>query len=106
MVYGPASIVCALLTLCLIPPATLGGVVAIAFIYGFFSGVMIALPIVCLVRLTPDKTKIGTRLGMGIGLASLGMLVGRPGAGAVLGSDPDNLRWTDTWIHGGCAMLA
>ncbi|KAJ1561567.1 hypothetical protein HK405_003514, partial [Cladochytrium tenue] len=104
--FGPASIVCAILTFCLIPSPTLGGVVAIALLYGFFSGAMIALPAVCFVHLTPDKTKIGTRLGMGIGVASLGMLAGGPSAGAILGSDPADLKWTDTWIYGGCTMLA
>jgi hypothetical protein len=83
---------------------TLGGVTTIAVLYGFFSGVFIALPPVCFVRLTKDKSKIGTRIGMGFSLLGFGVLAGGPAGGAILDSDSraSHLEWDNLWIYGGC----
>lgn len=40
---------------------------------------------------------------MGFALVALGMLVGGPGSGAILGPDHD---WTSTWVFGGVMLLA
>jgi hypothetical protein len=54
--------------------------------------------------LTKDKTKIGTRIGMGFGMISFGTLVGGPGGGAILGK-ADLLNWDGLWIFGGVTAL-
>jgi hypothetical protein len=54
------------------------------------------------VVLTEDKSRIGSRIGMGFAFLALGTLVGGPGAGAILGS---NLDWTSTWVFGGVMMI-
>ncbi|KAF2148920.1 major facilitator superfamily transporter monocarboxylate [Myriangium duriaei CBS 260.36] len=100
-IIGPGALICAILTLCLIAVHSTGGLVAIAVFYGFFSGVFIALPPVCIAILTPDKTKIGTRLGMAFAFLSFAVLIGGPGAGALLGADPMDLHWNKTWAFGG-----
>lgn len=79
------------------------GYILIAIFFGFFSGVFIALPTVVYIVLTQDKSRIGTRIGMGFALLSLGMLVGGPGGGAILGP---GLDWTSTWVFGGVMLLA
>lgn len=53
--------------------------------------------------LTKDKSRIGTRIGMGFAMIGVGPLIGGPGAGAILGSDMD---WTSTWVFGGVMLLA
>ena len=78
------------------------GIIIAAIFAGFFSGVYVAMPPVCFVALTKDKSKIGTRIGMGFGTISLGMLVGGPAAGAILGSG-GHLDWTGLWAFGGAA---
>lgn len=40
---------------------------------------------------------------MGFALLGLGVLVGGPGGGAVLGPEHD---WTSTWVFGGVMLLA
>ncbi|KAJ1539922.1 hypothetical protein HK405_012271, partial [Cladochytrium tenue] len=105
-IFGPAALICAILTFCMNAVTSLGGVVALAVLYGFASGVFVSLPAVCYIRLTADKAKLGTRMGMGFALAALGMLAGGPGGGAVLGRFSEDRHWTNLWVYGGCTMLA
>ena len=63
---------------------SVAGVVAFSIFYGFFSGAVVSLPPTALMGLSPDLTKVGTRLGMSFSFAGLGLLVGNPIAGAIL----------------------
>lgn len=81
------------------------GMVIEALFFGFFSGVFIALPPVMFVALTKDKSKVGTRIGMGFAIVSLGVLAGGPGAGAILGTG-EELHWNGAWIYAGLCALA
>lgn len=103
--FGPAALVCAVLTFSMVAVKTLGGVTVVALIYGFFSGVYVALPPVCFVRLTKDKSKIGTRIGMGMATCGLGVLSSGPIGGAILGTNAEDLHWTRLWIFSGCLMI-
>ena len=76
-----------------------------ALLFGFFSGIFIALPPVLFVALTKDKSKIGTRMGMGFAMIGLGVLCGGPGGGGILGNDSRNLEWTGVWVYAGVAGL-
>jgi MFS family permease len=98
---GPGALVCSILIFCMLAVKSAAGVVVVAAFFGFFSGVFIALPPVCLAALTKDKSKIGTRLGMAFGITSCSALLGGPGSGAVLGADGTDLHWTRTWVFGG-----
>ncbi|KAK0612631.1 major facilitator superfamily domain-containing protein [Bombardia bombarda] len=98
---APGAIICGALTYAMIGVHSLAGVVIITLLYGFFSGVFISLPPVCFVRLTKDKSKVGTRIGMGMATLGFGVLTGGPGGGGVLGTDPSDLRWTSLWAFGG-----
>jgi MFS family permease len=105
-VFGPAGVLCGALTLCLIVATNLGGVVTVSLLYGFFSGVYVALPPVCFVRLTADKSKVGTRIGMGFAFTSVAVLTGGPGGGGVLGTNVPDLHWRSLWIYGGvCSII-
>lgn len=81
------------------------GIVVCTLLFGFFSGIFIALPPVLFVKLTKDKSKIGTRMGMGFAMIALGVLCGGPGGGGILGNDRQNLHWTGVWIYAGVAAL-
>ena len=82
-----------------------GGMVVVTLLFGFFSGIFIALPPVLFVVLTKDKSKIGTRIGMGFTMLGIGVLAGGPGGGSILGNNPKNLHWDATWIYGGVCVL-
>lgn len=72
----PGAAICSILIFCMIAVNGLGSIVVLAIFFGFFSGVFIALPPVCLVALTADKSKIGSRIGMAFGFMGFGCLAG------------------------------
>ena len=73
-----------------------------AVLFGFFSGASIALvPTIC-IPLTPNMAVLGTRLGMQFVPNAVGVLIGIPIAGAILGQTKD---WTGLQAFCG-AMLA
>lgn len=64
----------------------LGGIIAFAILYGFFSGAIVSLPPTALAALSPDLSRVGTRMGMCFSFAGFGLLLGSPIAGAILKS--------------------
>ncbi|KAL3492073.1 major facilitator superfamily domain-containing protein [Aspergillus germanicus] len=90
--------------LCLITVTSEAGLIVIAVFSGFFSGALIGLPPLCFVALTEDKSKIGTRIGMGFGMMAFGVLAGGPGAGDILGGGRD-MNWDGLWVFGGVTTL-
>jgi len=62
-----------------------GGLIVIALLYGFFSGAILSLPPMVVVSLSPSLGVIGTRLGTICAVASIGLLLGTPISGAILG---------------------
>ena len=101
---APGAIIVGVLILCMIAVASEASIIVVAILIGFFSGVFIAMPPLCFVALTKDKTTIGTRIGMGYGLIGLGTLAGGPGGGDILGA-ADPLDWTGLWAFGGVACI-
>lgn len=102
----PGAFICAILVFCNMAVSSLGGIVVQALLFGFFSGIFVALPPVCFFSLTADKTKLGTRLGMGFAVIALGVLAGGPGGGGILQSDPENLNWNGTWAYSAATLIA
>ncbi|CEL03768.1 hypothetical protein ASPCAL04912 [Aspergillus calidoustus] len=100
----PCCAMVGVLILCLITVTSEAGLIVIAVFSGFFSGALIGLPPLCFVALTEDKSKIGTRIGMGFGMMAFGVLAGGPGAGDILGGAGD-LNWDGLWVFGGVATL-
>ena len=91
-----------ILALCLLAAKSLGGVIAIAVLYGFFSGAFVSLPPTIVVQLSPTRGVIGTRLGMAFSGVALGVLIGSPIGGAILG--PQN-NFTGLWVFGGVMVI-
>ena len=102
----PGAVLVSIVLFSLIAVTSAGGLVAATVFFGIFSGVFIALPPVCFVALTEDKSKIGTRIGMGMAIFALGTLAGGPGGGAILQMDPNHLDWTGMWAFGGSCIMA
>lgn len=100
-ILAPGALICGVLTYALIGVTSLAGIVILTLLYGFMSGVFIALPPVLFVTLTKDKRKVGTRMGMGFAILGFGVLAGGPGGGAILGKEHNNLHWTALWAYGG-----
>lgn len=104
-VITPGAFCVGIVLLCMIAVKSAGGLIVLALLFGFFSGIFIALPPVLFVVLTKDKSKVGTRIGQGFAIVALGVLAGGPGGGGILG-DGDNLHWTPLWVFGGVMCIA
>ncbi|ATY58505.1 MFS general substrate transporter [Cordyceps militaris] len=104
---GPFNIVSGCTVLCgglmfsLIHLSSLGGVVVVALLYGFFSGAFVSLPPTCFVKLSPDRGVIGTRMGMGYVVMTVGNLIGTPVAGKIL----QDHGFNSMWVFGGVLSI-
>ncbi|KAJ3528442.1 hypothetical protein NM208_g10198 [Fusarium decemcellulare] len=96
----PLTMLLGVTMLCLLGVHNPTGMIVEAVVTGFFSGVVIALPPICFHVLTENKSMVGTRIGQGFAIGGLGLLIGGPSAGAVLGT-ADPLNWTGLWVYGG-----
>ncbi|KAI0388507.1 MFS general substrate transporter [Xylariaceae sp. FL0594] len=99
-VQTQATVVAALLTYSLIAVRNTAGLVIFSVLIGVTSGAFTGLPATGIVALSPDKSKVGTRLGMTLAYVGVGVLVGNPIAGAILGNDRD---WVGLVVF--CATL-
>ena len=79
-------------------------VVTVTAIAGFLSGIFTAMPPLCFTRLVKEQDKLGTWIGTGYAIASLGLLIGGPIGGAILGQG-ETRHWATLWTFAGTIML-
>ncbi|KAH9905816.1 major facilitator superfamily domain-containing protein [Xylariomycetidae sp. FL2044] len=88
---------------------TVLGLVVFAVLYGFMSGAFMGLAAASIVRLSSDKSKIGTRIGMTLTLVGFGVLISNPVAGSILG-DGENwvglIVWCGSLLAGASLAFA
>ncbi|GES65077.1 monocarboxylate permease-like protein, mch4 [Aspergillus terreus] len=99
---APTTLILGVTVLCMLGVHNAAGMIVEAIVTGFFSGVVVAMPPVCFRILTKNPSMIGTRIGQGFAIGGLGLLIGGPSAGAVLGTQKP-LEWTGLWVYGGAA---
>lgn len=102
----PGALITSILIYCMLAVDSLAGLVVQAVFLGFFTGVFVSLPPLCFARLTQDKSKLGTRMGMGFGTLSITVLLGGPATGQIIGDDLNNLHWNSSWAWGGSLVMA
>ncbi|KAH0837430.1 Major Facilitator Superfamily protein [Fonsecaea pedrosoi] len=83
-IQGPSLFVTALLVFVWIPCRTLGGLLAITVLYGFFSGAVIATPPAVVASMTEDLRRFGGRMGVMFLTMACSSLVGPPVMGAII----------------------
>lgn len=98
----PCAFLTGILSLCLIGTHNTAGLIVICALYGFFSGTFVSLPPTIFVHLTKNRALIGTRMGMGFSIVSVGLLIGTPISGAILNAT----GFPQTWIFGGVMTLS
>jgi predicted MFS family arabinose efflux permease len=81
----PATSITALLAFCWIAVNSTAGTIVLSLLYGFSSGGFVSLPPVVMAAITKDLRSYGTRLGMFFAIVSVGLLIGTPIGGAILG---------------------
>lgn len=103
-VQGPAVAVSALLVLVWIPVHSLGALIVLCLLYGFFSGAILALPAPSIASMTTDMTTIGGRIGVLFIAMSLSSLIGAPVTGAIV--QAQNGSFVGAQIFSGVIMVA
>lgn len=98
----PCCIMSGVLSLCLIAVRSVGGLIVVCVLYGFFSGALVSLPPTIFVHLSPNRGMIGTRMGMGFAIVSVGLLIGTPICGWILNGS----SFTYVWVFGGVCVVA
>jgi MFS family permease len=81
---------------------TLGGMVIWSLLYGCFSGSFVSLQPTTVVSLTSDLSTIGGRMGLNTFCAALGILIGTPIAGVLVGGG----SWVGMQAFCGGTLLA
>ncbi|KAK1623672.1 major facilitator superfamily transporter [Colletotrichum phormii] len=76
--------------------------IAVTVVYGFFSGTFFGLQPTTFVKLSADKSYMGTRFGMAFTVMSVALLFGSPIAGALSRSH----GYLSGWIWSGCCLAA
>lgn len=85
-VLGLCTVVAGLLGFCWIPiQSTAAGLIIWSLLYGAFSGAFVSLQPSTVVSITDDMGAVGGRLGMNTFCAALGILIGNPLAGIIVG---------------------
>ena len=105
LTYAKGAFLGGVVIFCNVAVHDVGGLVVTTLLFGFFSGVFVAMPPAVFYSLTKDQSRVGTRIGMGLAMAGLGVLIGGPAAGALLGDGNANLNWTGLWTFAGVVAL-
>lgn len=82
----PCTAACCILALCWLAIHSSAPLIVFTALYGFFSGSFVSIPPTVLFVISPDKSVLGTRMGMSLALGGLGVLIGTPVAGALIRS--------------------
>lgn len=98
----PACVVSGIIALCLIPARNEPGLIILCLLYGFFSGALVSLPPTIFVHLSfKERGMIGTRMGMGFFVISIGLLLGTPICGWILNAS----SFTYVWVFSGVLIV-
>ncbi|OAP64289.1 hypothetical protein AYL99_00261 [Fonsecaea erecta] len=107
-IQGPSLLVAALLVFVWIPCRTIGGLLTITVLYGFFSGAVIATPPAIVASMTEDLRHFGGRMGVLFLTMACSSLVGPPVMGAIIemhgGSYDAGKVYAGTMIMGGAVF--
>ncbi|KAG2058332.1 MFS general substrate transporter [Suillus hirtellus] len=87
-----STLACSAIIISMIALGDMVSVVLLGLVYGYFSGVYIALIVPLMTVLTPDLSELGARIGICFTFTAFSALLGGPISGALLGSQ---YKW---WI--------
>ncbi|KAK8061788.1 MFS monocarboxylate [Apiospora phragmitis] len=85
--------------------ANFPGLLVFAVLYGSFQGGLVSMLPSCIVPLTSDMSRLGTRMGTNYLFSGLSVLAGTPIAGVILGRGGD-LAWKGLIAYSGATLAA
>ncbi|OAX33371.1 MFS general substrate transporter [Rhizopogon vinicolor AM-OR11-026] len=97
-----SAVVCSGLIISMIALSDIASVIGIGVIYGYFSGIYIALFLPLATLMTPDLSELGARIGIFLTFCSFSGLLSGPISGALLSSQ---YRWLIPTLFSGFMAL-
>lgn len=85
---------------------SLAAILITIVVYGFAGGGLLALPLSVMAKLTKDHSKLGARMGVFFVSEAIGVVVGTPIAGAIVGKSSEGGNWNGVRIWGGTMIFA
>ncbi|KAF8809867.1 MFS general substrate transporter [Phlegmacium glaucopus] len=98
-----SAVCCGALILSMVAIGNVTSVVVIAVLYGYATGIYVALEWPLIAFVTPDISELGARLGMAYIFCAFGALIGPPIHGALLSSD--FVWWRPAIVSGISALI-
>lgn len=72
---------------------------------GFFSAALVTVPSAAFANITPDLSRLGTRLGMSWSVSSIASLIGAPIAGSLLKRTDGRTNFIGVQVWSGACLL-
>jgi MFS family permease len=72
---------------------------------GFFSAALVTVPSAAFANITPDLSRLGTRLGMSWSVSSIASLIGAPIAGALLRKKDGKTDFIGVQVWSGACLM-
>jgi MFS family permease len=82
---------------------TIGSFIVFTVFWGFFNGVLVTMPSAVIASLTPDKSAVGSRIGMAWGLGAVAILISAPIGEALTNLTTKSFKGTQA--YSGSVML-
>ncbi|KAF1841855.1 MFS general substrate transporter [Cucurbitaria berberidis CBS 394.84] len=79
--------------------------IAFSILWGFFSAALVTVPSAAFANITPDLSRLGTRLGMSWAVSSIATLIGAPIAGALLRKKDGRTNFIGMQIWSGACLM-
>ncbi|KAJ4469976.1 major facilitator superfamily domain-containing protein [Lentinula edodes] len=108
--YGPFNVIIPVtfisgcMVFAFLGATSVGGMLAFAIIYGFFSGGFVSVSAPVAASFSYNVGEVGTRIGLMTFVCSFGLLTGNPISGAIL--DPPRYNWVKPVVFSAVTVLA
>ncbi|KAH7405939.1 major facilitator superfamily domain-containing protein [Phaeosphaeria sp. MPI-PUGE-AT-0046c] len=79
--------------------------IAFSVLWGFFSAALVTVPSAAFANITPDLSRLGTRLGMSWSVSSIASLIGAPIAGSLLKRKDGRTDFVGVQVWSGVCLL-
>ncbi|OAL06077.1 MFS general substrate transporter [Phaeosphaeriaceae sp. SRC1lsM3a] len=79
--------------------------IAFSILWGFFSAALVTVPSAAFANITPDLSRLGTRLGMSWSVSSIASLIGAPIAGSLLKRTDGRTNFIGVQVWSGACLL-
>lgn len=105
VMWGVCAFASGVLSFCWIGIERESTFIAFSVLWGFFSAALVTVPSAAFANITPDLSRLGTRLGMSWSVSSIATLIGAPIAGALLKRTDGRTNFIGVQVWSGVCLM-